>query len=50
MKQQVVILSVLIGAAAVVGILAARKALPFGADEKKGDRTPVIVELFTSEG
>ena len=50
MKQQVVILSALIGAAAVAGALAVRNVLPFGADEKKGPRTPVIVELFTSEG
>jgi hypothetical protein len=51
MKQQVVLLSVLVGAAAVAGVLAVRRVLPAGAEEKQsGKRTPVIVELFTSEG
>ena len=51
MKQQIVILSVLAGVAALAGVLAVRRALPAGAEEKQnGKRTPVIVELFTSEG
>ena len=51
MKQQAVILAALVGVVAVGGIVALRNALPVGADEKQnGKRTPVIVELFTSEG
>ena len=49
MKQQVVILSALVGAAAVAGVLMVRKGVPAAAEEK-GKRAPVIVELFTSEG
>lgn len=51
MKQQAIILAALIGATAAGGILVARKMLPaWGEEKQNGKRTPVLVELFTSEG
>ena len=51
MRLQIAIVSALVGIAAAAGVIAFRKASPTAADDKQADRrTPVIVELFTSEG